>query len=67
MGGLVIRKMLLRLNAKGVKHNIKKVCFFDVPYEGSAFANVGKYIAPFNRHLKSLVRNASELDDLNEQ
>ena len=38
-----------------------------MPHEGSAFANVGKYIAPFNRHLKSLVRNASELDDLNEQ
>ena len=67
MGGLVIRKMLLRLNAKGINHNIRKICFFDVPHEGSGFANIGKHIAIMNRHLKALVRNASELDDLNEQ
>ncbi len=67
LGGLVIRRMLLRLNAKGVNHNIRKVCFFDVPHEGSGFAKVGKYIAWFNIHLKALSSNSSELDDLNEQ
>jgi len=67
LGGLVIRRMLLRLNAKGVNHNIQKVCFFDVPHEGSGFANVGRYVAFLNRHLKSLVSNSTELDDLNEQ
>ncbi|ELI1840756.1 hypothetical protein RQV73_003457 [Vibrio fluvialis] len=67
MGGLVIRKMLLRLNAKGINHNIRKICFFDVPHEGSGFANIGKHIAIMNRHLKALVSNSSELDDLNEQ
>ncbi len=67
LGGLVIRRLLLRLNAKGTNHNIRKVCFFDVPHEGSGFANVGKYIACTNRHLKSLTRNSTELDDLNEQ
>ncbi|WP_171627653.1 alpha/beta hydrolase [Pseudoalteromonas caenipelagi] len=67
LGGLVIRRMLLRLDAKGTNHNIKKVCFFDVPHEGSGFAKVGKHIAFLNRHLKSLASNATELDDLNEQ
>jgi hypothetical protein len=67
LGGLVIRRMLLRLNAKGINHNIRKVCFFDVPHEGSGFAKVGNYIAWFNRHLKALSSNSSELDDLNEQ
>lgn len=67
MGGLVIRRMLLRLNSKGINHNIRKVCFFDVPHEGSGFAKIGKHIAWFNRHLKTLASNSSELDDLNEQ
>ncbi|HDX8379802.1 TPA: hypothetical protein RQM98_002071 [Aeromonas salmonicida] len=67
LGGLVIRRMLLRLDAKGTSHNIRKVCFFDVPHEGSGFAKVGKHIALLNRHLKSLASNSTELDDLNEQ
>lgn len=67
MGGLVIRRLLLRLNTKGIKHNISKVCFFDVPHDGSGLANIGKYIAFNNRHLKALVNNSSELDDLHEQ
>ncbi len=67
LGGLVIRRMLLRLDAKRTSHNIRKVCFFDVPHEGSGFANVGKHIAFLNQHLKSLTRNSTELDDLNEQ
>jgi len=67
MGGLVIRRMLLRLNAKGTAHNIRKVCFFDVPHEGSGFAKVGKHVAILNRHLKALANNSTELDDLNEQ
>lgn len=67
MGGLIIRRMLLRLKAKGINHNIRKVCFFDVPHEGSGFAKVGKYIAFFNRHMKTLASNSTELDDLNEQ
>ncbi|MEN3970023.1 hypothetical protein [Acinetobacter sp. BWR-L5] len=67
MGGIVIKKMLLRLNSQGVKHNINKICFFDVPHDGSGFANVGKYISFKNQHLKSLVSNSAELDDINEQ
>ncbi|WP_017387650.1 esterase/lipase family protein [Acinetobacter calcoaceticus] len=67
LGGIVIKKMLLRLNAQGIKHNISKVCFFDVPHGGSGFANIGKYISWRNKHLKSLVSNSTDLDAINEE
>jgi len=67
LGGLVIKKLLLRLNDKKITHNIKKVCFFDVSHDGSGFANVAKYISFRNWHLKSLCRDSSELDELNDQ
>ncbi len=67
MGGLVIKRLLLRLKTKKLNHKIRKICFFDVPHEGSGLANAGKYIGLFNRHLKTLTINNSELDDLNEQ
>lgn len=67
LGGLVVKKLLLRMKDKKINHNIRKICFFDVPHDGSGFANVGKYISCRNRHLKSLCRDSSELDDLNDQ
>ncbi|CAH7071421.1 conserved hypothetical protein [Vibrio chagasii] len=67
LGGVVLKKVLLILNNRRQAHNIKKVCFFDVPHEGSGYANIGKYIIFRNRHLRSLVNNSIELDDLNEQ
>lgn len=67
LGGLVVKKLLLRMKDKKINHKIRKVCFFDVPHDGSGFANVGKYISFRNRHLKSLCRDSSELDDLNDQ
>lgn len=67
LGGLVVKKLLLRMKDKKISHKIRKVCFFDVPHDGSGFANVGKYISFRNHHLKSLCRDSSELDDLNDQ
>ncbi|KJG05897.1 hypothetical protein UB33_11055 [Photobacterium angustum] len=67
LGGLVVKKLLLRMKDKKINHKIRKVCFFDVPHDGSGFANVGKYISFRNRHLQSLCRDSSELDDLNDQ
>lgn len=67
LGGLLVKKMLLRMNEQKINHKIRKVCFFDVPHDGSGFANVGKYISFRNRHLKSLCRDSSELDELNDQ
>lgn len=66
MGGLVIKRLLVRLSKLGTKHKIKKVCFFDVPHSGSGLAKIGKFIAFNNRHLKSLVNNSSDLDALDE-
>lgn len=67
LGGLVVKRLLLRMKDKKINHNIRKVCFFDVPHDGSVFANVAKYISPCNLHLKSLCRDSSELDDLNDR
>lgn len=67
LGGVIVKKLLLILKNKGISHNIVKVCFFDTPHDGSGFANIGKHIAFRNRHLKSLILNSSELDDLNDQ
>jgi len=67
LGGLVVKKLLLRMKDKKISHNIRKVCFFDVPHDGSGFANVGKFISCRNYHLKSLCRDSSELDELNDQ
>lgn len=67
LGGIVIKYLLLDLKISNENHNIKKICFFDVPHEGSGYANVGKHISFRNRHLKSLCRDSSELDLLNDQ
>jgi hypothetical protein len=67
LGGLVVKKLLLRMKDKKISHNIRKICFFDVPHDGSGFANVGKFISFRNYHLKSLCRDSSELDELNDQ
>lgn len=67
LGGLIVRKALLRLKAKNQNHKIQKVCFFDTPHNGSNYANIGKYITFRNRHLKQLCTDAGELDDLNDQ
>lgn len=67
LGGLVVKKLLLRMKDTKTSHNIRKVCFFDVPHDGSGFANVGKHISFRNHHLKSLCRDSSELDELNDR
>lgn len=67
LGGVILKKVLLILKNKGISHKIFKVCFFDVPHDGSGYANAGKYVTFRNIHLKSLSRDSAELDDLNEQ
>lgn len=67
LGGVILKKVLLLLKNKGISHKIFKVCFFDVPHDGSGYANAGKYVSFRNIHLKSLSRDSGELDDLNEQ
>jgi triacylglycerol esterase/lipase EstA (alpha/beta hydrolase family) len=67
LGGVLVKKILLRMNEQKINHKIRKICFFDVPHDGSGFANVGKHISFRNQHLKSLCRDSSELDELNDQ
>lgn len=67
LGGLIVKKLLLKLKDQKINHKIRKICFFDVPHDGSGYANVAKYISFRNRHLRSLCRDSSELDDLNDQ
>lgn len=65
-GGVVIKKLLSRLEFKKIKHNISKVCFLDVPHQGSGYATPGKVINPRNKHLKSLSLNSPELVEIND-
>lgn len=67
LGGVIVKKALLLLANKQISHKIVKVCFFDVPHDGSSFANALAFISWRNYHLKSLRRDSSELDDLNDQ
>jgi hypothetical protein len=65
-GGVVIKKLLSRLESKEIKHNITKVCFLDVPHHGSGYAAAGKVVNPRNKHLKSLSLNSPELVEIND-
>lgn len=67
LGGVILKKALLILKNKNINHKISKVCFFDVPHDGSGYANIGKHIIRRNRHLLSLSRDSGELDDMTDQ
>lgn len=65
-GGVVIKKILQRLKLKQIENNIKKICFLDVPHNGSVYANLGKVASPRNKHLKALSINSDELYEVND-
>lgn len=65
-GGVVIKKLLQRLEIKKIKHNITKVCFLDVPHHGSGYATAGMIISPRNKHIKSLQLNSPDLLEIND-
>ncbi|MDR9983647.1 esterase/lipase family protein [Enterobacter hormaechei] len=65
-GGVVIKKLLARLEFKKIVHNISKICFLDVPHHGSGYAIPGKILNPRNKHLKSLALNSPELVEIND-
>ena len=65
-GGIVIKKLLARLEFKKIRNNISKVCFLDVPHQGSGFATPGQVINPRNKHLKSLSLNSPDLVEIND-
>lgn len=65
-GGVVIKKILQRLESRGIAHNIQKIVFLDVPHNGSAFANAGTKINPRNKHLRPLMSNSEEQYEVND-
>lgn len=67
LGGILLKKIILVLHAQRSDLNITKICFFDTPHTGSGYANIGSKITWRNRHLKQLVNNAPDLNDLNRQ
>ncbi|HDL00716.1 MAG TPA: hypothetical protein ENH23_00590, partial [candidate division Zixibacteria bacterium] len=66
LGGLVIRKMLLNLHTKNVKHNIQKICFYAVPQDGSGLTNLPSMIAFRNSKLKALCKDSNYVEEIND-
>lgn len=67
MGGLLVKKVMLKLKQQAIQHRISKLVFFDVPHDGAGLAAVGKKFLFWNRQIRHLCRDGRELDDLNEQ
>jgi len=66
-GGIVVKKLLERIQLKNIKHNITKICFLDVPHTGSGFAYLGSAISPRNKHIKALKVNSDDLLEINDR
>lgn len=64
-GGIVVKKLLQQLALHNIKHNITKICFLDVPHTGTGWANFGKIINPFNKHVGALQSNSDSLCEIN--
>lgn len=68
LGGLVIRKFLTNQIINKNKHNfnIKKVCFFAVPHEGSNLSEIRKLVGWRNQQLKVLSRDSKYIEEFND-
>lgn len=67
LGGLVIRRYLLDQFFKRKLPNIKKVCFFAVPQNGSGLSNIAGLIGWRNQQLKVLCKDNKYLEEMNDQ
>ena len=67
LGGLIIRKYLLNQYFKGKLPNVKKVCFYAVPQNGSGLANIASLVGWRNQQLKSLCKDNKYLEEMNDQ
>lgn len=64
-GGIVVKKILDQINLRELNHNITKICFLDVPHNGSMLAFGGRFINPLNKHLRALRSNSDSLSEIN--
>jgi len=67
LGGLVIRQMLLNLEMKRQKHNIKKLAFFAVPQDGTGFARVAQYLPMRSYKLRAMCNEGGIIESLGDQ
>lgn len=68
LGGLVIKKFLVNQIINKNKHNfnIKKVCFFAVPHEGSGLSEIRKLVGWRNQQLKVLAKDSKYIEEFND-
>ncbi|WP_080951912.1 esterase/lipase family protein [Aliivibrio fischeri] len=68
LGGLVIKKFLLNqiINKNRYNFNIKKVCFFAVPHEGSGLSEIRKLVGWRNQQLKVLAKDSKYIEEFND-
>lgn len=68
LGGLVIKKFLANQIINKNKHNfnIKKVCFYAVPHEGSGLSEIRKLIGWRNQQLKVLAKDSKYIEEFND-
>lgn len=67
LGGLIIRKYLLNQYFKGNKLNVRKICFFAVPQNGSGLSNIARLIGWRHQQLKALCKDNKYLEEMNDQ
>lgn len=67
LGGLIIRRYLLDRFFKRKLPNVKKVCFYAVPQNGSGLSNIARLIGWRNQQLKALCKDNKYLEEMNDQ
>lgn len=67
LGGLIIRRYLLDQFFKRKLPNVKKVCFYAVPQNGSGLSNIAGLIGWRNQQLKTLCKDNKYLEEMNDQ
>lgn len=67
LGGLIIRRYLLDQFFKRKLPNVKKVCFYAAPQNGTGLSNITGLIGWRNQQLKALCKDNKYLEEMNDQ
>lgn len=67
LGGLIIRKYLLNQFFKDKLPNVKKICFYAVPQNGSGLSDIASLVGWRNQQLKALCKDNKYLEEMNDQ
>ena len=66
LGGLIARRYLIREVQKKVPLKVKRLVALVMPIIGSNYANMARWISPFNVHLEQLMLNSDVTNQLSE-